>query len=148
PSDSELRTDWWRVFNDPVLNRLVEQAMAANPDLEAAAERFVQARDMMMKARSRRIPQVGLGIGASRNSQSPNTLFRAPDSPLNESDVLGGALASWEPDFWSAIRNATRVELYRAEERAADYGLARLSLQAEIASNYFTLRGFDAQNGI
>ena len=148
PSDGELRTDWWRVYNDPVLNRLEEQAMAANPDLQAAAERFVQARDLMMKARARRIPQVSLGIGASRNSQSPNTLLRAPDPPLNESDVLGGALASWEPDFWSAIRNATRVELYRAEERAADYGLARLSLQAEIASNYFTLRGFDAQNAI
>jgi NodT family efflux transporter outer membrane factor (OMF) lipoprotein len=59
-----------------------------------------------------------------------------------------GGLASWEPDFWSALRNATRVEIYRAEERAADYGLARLSLQAEIASNYFTLRGYDAQAAI
>jgi NodT family efflux transporter outer membrane factor (OMF) lipoprotein len=56
-----------------------------------------------------------------------------------------GGLASWEPDFWSALRNATRVETYRAEERAADYGLARLSLQAELAANYFTLRSYDAQ---
>ena len=44
------------------------------------------------------------------------------------------------------MRRALR--LYRAEERAADYGLARLSLQAEIASNYFTLRGLDAQDAI
>ncbi|MGH7182089.1 MAG: hypothetical protein ACREJN_08940 [Nitrospiraceae bacterium] len=44
----------------------------------------------------------------------------------------------------SAVRNATRVEIYRAEEHAADYELARLSLQAE-SSNYFTLRGYDAQ---
>jgi len=51
PSDGELRQDWWTVYNDPVLNRLVDQAMAANPDLQAAAERFVQARDMMMNAR-------------------------------------------------------------------------------------------------
>src|SRR5574341_973955 len=145
PSDSELRQDWWRIYDDPVLNKLEEQAMAANPDLQAAAERFVQARDMMMMARSRRIPHVGIGFGASDNRQSPNTLFRAPDAPINEADVIGGALASWEPDFWSAIRNATRVELYRAEERAADYGLARLSLQAEIAANYFTLRSYDAQ---
>jgi NodT family efflux transporter outer membrane factor (OMF) lipoprotein len=148
PSDGELRQDWWTLYNDPVLNQLVEQAMEANPDLQAAAERFVQARDMMMMARSRRIPQVGLGLGASNNRQSPNTLFRAPDAPLNEGDVLAGALASWEPDFWSAIRNATRVELYRAEQRAAEYGLARLSLQAEIAANYFILRGYDAQAAI
>ncbi len=148
PSDGELRQDWWKLYNDPVLNGLEEQAMAANPDLQAAAERFVQARDMMMRARSRRIPHVGLGVGASDNKQSADTLFRPPDSPIYDSSVSAGAFASWEPDFWSAIRNATRVETYRAEERAADYGLARLSLQAEIAANYFTLRGFDAQAAI
>lgn len=145
PSDGELRPDWWTLYNDSLLNRLEEQAMAANPDLQATAERFIQARDEMMKARSRRMPQAGLGFGASNNRQSENTLFRPPDSPLRESSVSIGGLASWEPDFWSAIRNATRVETYRAEERAADYGLARLSLQAEIAANYFTLRGYDAE---
>ncbi len=148
PSDGELRQDWWTLYQDPLLNKLEAQAMAANPDLQAAAERFVQARDIMMKVRSRRIPQVGVGFGASNNRQSPDTLFRAPDSPLTESDVLLSGLAAWEPDFWSAIRNATRVEIYRAEQRAAEYGLARLSIQAELAANYFTLRGYDAQNAI
>lgn len=145
PSDDELRPDWWTLYDDALLNRLEEQAMAANPDLQATAERFIQARDEMMKVRSRRMPQVGLGFGASNNRQSENTLFRAPDSPLQDLSVNLGGLASWEPDFWAAIRNATRVETYRAEERAADYGLARLSLQAEIAANYFTLRGYDAE---
>ena len=148
PSDGDLRPDWWTLYQDPLLNKLEAQAMAANPDLQAAAERFVQARDIMMKVRSRRMPQLGVGLGASNNRQSPDTLFRAPDSPLTESDVLMSGLASWEPDFWSAIRNATRVEIYRAEQRAAEYGLARLSLQAELAANYFTLRGYDAQDAI
>jgi multidrug efflux system outer membrane protein len=148
PSDGELRQDWWKLFNDPILNKLEEQAMAANPDLQAAAERFVQARDVMMKARSQYLPRVGLGAGASDNKQSANELFRAPGEPTYESSVSSGGIASWEPDFWSALRNATRVEIYRAEERAADYGLARLSLQAEIAADYFTLRGYDAQNTI
>jgi len=148
PSDGELRPDWWKLYDDPILNKLEEKAMAANPDLQAAAERFVQARDMMMKARSRRIPHVGLGFGASDNRQSENALFRNPDISDTATTVSTGGLASWEPDFWSAIRNATRVEIYRAEERAADYGLARLSLQAEIAANYFTLRGYDAQVAI
>jgi len=148
PSDAELRREWWTVYSDPVLNNLEAQAMAANPDLQAAAERFVQARDIMMKVRSRRIPQVGLGFGASDNKQSANSLFRAPGEPTYDANVAVGALASWEPDFWSAIRNATRAEVYRAEERAADYGLARLSLQAELAADYFTLRGLDAQTAI
>jgi outer membrane protein, multidrug efflux system len=148
PSDGELRSDWWKLYNDPILNKLEEQAMAANPDLQAAAERFVQARDVMMKARSQYIPRIGLGLDTSGNRESIHHLFRPSDVPLYETTVASGGLASWEPDFWSALRNATRVELYRAEERAADYGLARLSLQAEIATNYFTLRSLDAQDAI
>ncbi|WP_447979020.1 efflux transporter outer membrane subunit [Candidatus Nitrospira bockiana] len=148
PSDSELRPDWWRLYNDPVLNTLIEQAMAANPDLQAAAERFVQARDVMMQVRSQRIPQIGLGGKATDSRNHVDTLARDPDIPITGPGVAGSGLASWEPDFWSAIRNATRVETYRAQERAADWGLARLSLQAELAADYFTLRGYDAQAAI
>jgi hypothetical protein len=148
PSDGDLRPDWWTLYDDPALNTLIEQAMAANPDLEAAAERFVQARDMMMKARSQYLPRLGLGFGASDNRASANALFFPRDISQEASSVSLGGLASWEPDFWSALRNATRIETYRAEERAADYGLARLSLQAEIGANYFLLRGYDAQIAI
>ena len=149
PSDHELRPDWWKVFKDPILDSLIDQAMEANPDLHAAAERFVQARDMMMMARSRRIPHLGLGGKATRSRNSVDTtLYKDPDTPLTGGLAAGAGLASWEPDFWAAIRNATRVEIHRAQERAAEWGLARLSLQAEIASDYFTLRGFDAQTAI
>jgi NodT family efflux transporter outer membrane factor (OMF) lipoprotein len=148
PADAELRPDWWKLYDDPVLTKLIEQALAANPDLQAAAERFVQARYVMMKARSQYLPQIGLEFGASHNRQSFERLFRPDNSPLQQGTVDTGGIASWEPDFWSALRNATRVEIYRAEERAADYGLARLSLQAEISSDYFTLRGYDAQAAI
>src|SRR5262245_24105077 len=148
PADGELRQDWWKLYEDPVLDKLIEQAIAANPDLQAAAERFVQARYIMMKARSQYLPQFGLEFGASHNRQSFERLFRPENSPLQQGTMELGAIAAWEPDFWSALRNATRVEIYRAEERAADYGLARLSLTAEIAADYFTLRGYDAQLAI
>ncbi|HXF92435.1 MAG TPA: efflux transporter outer membrane subunit [Nitrospiraceae bacterium] len=148
PSDDALRPDWWKLYDDPVLDSLIEEGMAANADLQAAAERFVQARDVMMKVRSQRIPQIGIGGSASNNRLSDNALFRPPNIDSTQSTVVAEGLASWEPDFWSAIRNATRVEIYRAQERAADYGLARLSLQAEIAADYFTLRGYDAQIAI
>jgi outer membrane protein, multidrug efflux system len=148
PSDGELRQDWWKLYDDALLNSLIEQAMAANPDLQAAAERFVQARDVMMQVRSQRIPQVGVG-GKAADSRNHIDPLRIPgDLALTGPVGVGAGLASWEPDFWSAIRNRTLVETYRAEERAADWGLARLSLQAEIAADYFTLRGYDAQSAI
>lgn len=148
PSDDALRPDWWKLYDDPILNNLIEQGIAANPDLQAAAERFIQARHSMMKARSRYFPQIGFGFGGSNNRQSDNTLFRAPGEPNNDTQVIMDGIASWEPDFWSKLRNEAQARIYRAEERAADYGLARLILQAEIASNYFTLRGLDAQIAI
>ncbi|HZS11417.1 MAG TPA: efflux transporter outer membrane subunit, partial [Nitrospirales bacterium] len=148
PADDELRVDWWRLYDDPILNSLIEQAITVNPDLQAAAERFVQARDVMMQVRSRRIPQIGLGGKAGDSRNHVDALARDPDIPITGPVAAGAGIASWEPDFWSAIRNATRAEIYRAQERAADWGLARLSLQAELAANYFTLRGFDAQAAI
>lgn len=148
PSDAEIRTDWWRLFKDPVLNRLEEQAMAANADLQAAAERFLQARDLMMKARSRMLPQLNLGLGASDNKESEAALFRGPLNPIYDTSVGDRGGASWEPDFWFALRNETKARTYLAQQKAAEFALARLSLQAEIASDYFTLRGYDAQNGI
>jgi NodT family efflux transporter outer membrane factor (OMF) lipoprotein len=148
PSDDAIRPDWWKLYDDPILNGLVEQGLAANPDLQAAAERFVQARNSMMKARSRYFPQLGFEFGASNNRQSDHSLFRAPGEPNSDVQVATQGIASWEPDFWSRYRNAAQAGIYRAEERAADYGLARLILQAEIASNYFLLRGLDAQIAI
>ena len=150
PSDDQLRPDWWKLYGDPVLDKLIEQAIDANPDLQAAAERFVQARDEMMKARSQYLPRLGTGFEASHNRQSDHRLFRPEGEGVHtqEGTLLLGGLAAWEPDFWSRLRNATRAEIYRAEERAADWALARLSLQAEIASNYFMVRGLDAQEAI
>lgn len=148
PSDDALRPDWWKMYGDPVLDKLIDQAMEANPDLQAAAERFVQARNMMMKARAQYLPQVGIEFGGSHNRQSFERLFRPENSPLQQATMELGGLASWEYDLWSALRNTAQVETYRAQERAADWGLARLSLQAEVGANYFLLRGFDAQTAI
>jgi NodT family efflux transporter outer membrane factor (OMF) lipoprotein len=101
-----------------------------------------------MKARSQYFPQLGFEYGGSNNRQSDKTLFRAPGEPDSDTQHIFRGIASWEPDFWSKYRNAAQSKIYRAEERAADYGLARLILQAEIASNYFMLRGLDAQIAI
>ena len=150
PADEGLRPDWWKLYGDPVLDRLVEHAMKANPDLHAAAERFLQARDFMMQARAQYLPQAGISFGGSHNRQSDQRLFRPEGEGVHtqEATMELGGLASWEPDFWSRLRNSTQAEIYNAQERAADYGLAKLSLQAEVAAGYWILRGFDAQTAV
>ena len=150
PADEVLRPDWWKLYGDPVLDRLVEHAMKANPDLHAAAERFLQARDFMMQARAQYLPQAGISFGGSHNRQSDQRLFRPEGEGVHtqEATMELGGLASWEPDFWSRLRNSTQAEIYNAQERAADYGLAKLSLQAEVAAGYWILRGFDAQTAV
>lgn len=146
PADDEIREDWWKLFNDPILNQLEEEAMKSNADLQASAERFLQARDMMLKVRSKLIPNIGVGAGLSNNKQSEEALFKSSNDPTYDKNLTVGSVASWETDFWSAIRNETWAKLYEAESVAAEYALARLSLQAELATDYFTLRGLEVQD--
>ncbi len=149
PADSKDRGEWWKVFNDPVLNELEDKLNANNPELQIAAEWFIQARYEMMKVRSSYLPHVGVGVDYTRNQRTVTDLLHGDidSSPPNSSSSLFG-LASWEPDIWSSLRNATTAQVYKAQESAAQYGAIKLMLQAELASHYFTLRGFDAQNAI
>jgi outer membrane protein, multidrug efflux system len=150
PKDGVLRGDWWTVFDDPVLNRLEEQANRANPDLHVAAETFTQARDMAAEAESGLYPQVGLDASAAKYKSSAHRLWRGHGStgPTYMSSEQYGGTASWEPDFWSKIRNQKRMRYEQAEERAADYALERLSIDSELATDYVALRGLDAQDAV
>jgi NodT family efflux transporter outer membrane factor (OMF) lipoprotein len=147
PSTVALKPDWWTLFDDTVLNGLEQEALANNADLQAAAERFSQSRAIVMEARSDLLPHFGMAFGSSDNKSSADRLFRYK-GPITATDEFYSGLASWEPDIWSGIRNRVRVQKYYAQEQAADYAAARLSLQAELATDYFALRGLDAQHAI
>jgi multidrug efflux system outer membrane protein len=150
PSDTLPRGPWWEGFGDPALDQLEQQATTQNSDLAALAEQYTQARDLAAEARANLFPQVSAGGLLSYNRESRNQPFRQPNSmvpseaPNNE--ILGAA--SWEPDFWSEIRNRTRLQKRLAQSSAALLASARLSLQAELADDYIALRGFDTQSGV
>jgi outer membrane protein, multidrug efflux system len=144
-AESSSRGDWWVLFGDPELNELEDELQHANPTLEAAAETYNQARDLAAEALSQLAPQVGIGGGVSDNKQSANRLFRGGGGPnVQASNEIDGA-ASWEPDFWDAIRNGARAQKRLAQASAADFATARLSLEVALANDYATLRGLDAQ---
>jgi multidrug efflux system outer membrane protein len=141
------RGDWWTLFADAQLNELEDQLGRANPNLDAAADAYAQARSLAAEAQSALSPQVSGNAGTSYNKSSVNRLFRLPNStaPLREASNLWGLAASWEPDFWHALRNSAHAQKRLAQAGAADLATARLSLQAELASDYVAVRGLDAQ---
>jgi multidrug efflux system outer membrane protein len=150
PLDTLPRGPWWEPFGDATLNQVEQQLTAENPDLAAMAEAYTQARDLAAEARSGLLPQVIANGLLSDNKQSQQRLFRPENTnqPIREASNQIGAAASWEPDFWSQIRNSTRAQKRLAQSSAAALAAARLSLQAELANDYIALRGLDRQLAI
>jgi NodT family efflux transporter outer membrane factor (OMF) lipoprotein len=150
PRDTLPRGPWWEAFGDPLLNKLEQQLESENPNLAAYAEQYTQARDLAAIARSRLYPQISANAGVSKNRESQNALFRIPNAqvPLIEPESLFGAGATWEPDFWSQLRNATRQQERLAQSSAALVANARLSLEGQLANYYIALRGLDEQDAI
>src|SRR5580692_9518028 len=139
------RGDWWTLFGDEQLNQLEEQLGRENPTLAVAAEVYTQARDLAAEAQSHLYPQIGVQALVSDNRESAHHLFSSYNQPRQEgSNVIAGT-ASWEPDFWGAVRNGAHAQKRLAQASAADLATARLSLEAELANDYIAMRGDDAE---
>ena len=139
------RGDWWTLFGDEELNQLEEQLGRENPTLAAAAEVYTQARDLAAEAQSHLYPRVGAQALVSENRESEHHLFSSINVPKQEASNVIGGVASWEPDFWGALRNSAHVQKRLAQASAADLATARLSLEAELANDYIAVRGYDAE---
>ncbi len=149
PADTLPRGPWWERFDDPLLDRLEQEATADNPDLAGLYEQYVQARDLAAEARSGLFPQVVGQASTTDNRQSEHRLFRGGGGGLNvQSSNQIEATASWEADFWDRLRNQTRQQKRLAQASAANLASARLILQAELASDYVGLRGLDSQDAV
>jgi NodT family efflux transporter outer membrane factor (OMF) lipoprotein len=137
---------WWEVFNDPVLNRIIEKAYRENLTLRIAAVRVVQARAQLGIAVGNLYPQVQQASGAvtyDRISARGTGLSGAGAAGLGQlsswQDQIG-LNAVWELDFWGKYRRA--IESADAVLRAgiADYETAMVSLTADAAATYIQIR--------
>ena len=153
PQEAVPRGAWWRVFNDPDLDRLEAQAAEANPTLAAATVAYAQARALAAQAQVSVFPDIGGTALATRTRRSDNAPLRGTngDIPNGASEFstrsLGAAIA-WEVDLWGRLRNIAAVAGANSQASAADLESVRLSLQAELANNYMLLRGLDAQHAL
>ncbi len=145
PADFQPRGAWWESFGDPTLNDLQRQLTESNPDLRGAVARFEEARGVAIRARSDIFPSVGARVSANRGKGSANApLSRAlGGTPRAQNDFLAALDLSWEVDLFGRLRNTAAAAGAQAQASAADLGAVTLSLQAELASDYFSLRGAD-----
>jgi NodT family efflux transporter outer membrane factor (OMF) lipoprotein len=164
PKDDALRGKWWEIFNEPELDSLEEKVNVSNQTIASAAANFLAARALVKEARSQYFPTV---------TTNPAITWQRPSATLSSGGTGGSAAsgsgsgtgtgtgtassakgistdytlpfdATWQPDLFGRIRNTVRSAAYGAQASAADLENTRLTIQADVASDYFQLRGQDA----
>jgi NodT family efflux transporter outer membrane factor (OMF) lipoprotein len=141
PKDGAARGKWWEVFNDARLSELETQVAISNQSLAAAFASYQAARAVVKEARSQYFPTVSAAPSVTRSKTPSNasTAGRSGTSTLYSLPLD----ASWEPDLWGSVRNTVRANQYNAQASAAALESLRLSAQADLAVDYYTLRGQD-----
>jgi len=145
PSDGLLTGKWWEIYRDPQLNRLEERITTDNVQLKQALETYLAARDQVAVARANFFPQVSASVTPQGEKYSANApLFNKSSSTVYSDYVIQGQ-ATWEPDFWGRVRRSVEQARANAQASAAEAAGVDLTLHAEMATDYFALRGLDAQ---
>ncbi|RPH42265.1 MAG: hypothetical protein EHM86_02795, partial [Desulfobulbaceae bacterium] len=137
PDDN--RTRWWGLFNDPLLLQLVDQALAANQDLRIAESRIKAARARYLMTEAAADPYLA-AAGLYSHSQRSDTTGSSSNTG-NQDLFQAGFDADWELDIFGGQRRsmeAAAATLSASEENRRD---VLISLEAEVARNYFELRG-------
>jgi multidrug efflux system outer membrane protein len=141
-SDQEYEPRWWRQFDDPVLEELETAAVDANRDVRSALARLDQSRAVFDEDRRLRYPKVTAGAYVDVREQGQPG-FR--DEPVQINTYRAGFDASWELDLFGRVRAAIAAASANAESFEAALAGVRVSVAADIAMNYFELRGIQQQ---
>lgn len=145
PSNPAINAEWWSLFQDPTLDRLVTAALKDNTDLRIAISRVDQADAAAREVGASLFPSLDAQASGSNTHLSEKTATWSVNSP----EILRGrsvaAVLSYELDIWGRIRRAN--EAARANLMASRYArdAVQLSVAGLVASNYLTLRALDAQ---
>jgi NodT family efflux transporter outer membrane factor (OMF) lipoprotein len=145
PQDQALRGKWWEIFGDPELNALEERVDVSNQNLKIAEAQFRQARDLIRINRSSLFPTVSVGPYITGEQTSANAPEPSNKAGQTLADLVLPFDLSYEVDAWGRIHRTIEAARENAQATAADLETARLSIHAELAADYFALRGLDAQ---
>jgi len=141
PGDQTSRGNWWEIFGDPELNKLEGQIASSNENLKVAEARFREARAAIRFNRASQFPTISTSPSASyvkSSDFSPN--FPSKIQQSSKGDFVLPFDLSYELDLWGRVRRSVAAAREEAQATAADYETAKLSLEAELALDYFELR--------
>jgi NodT family efflux transporter outer membrane factor (OMF) lipoprotein len=146
PSDAIARGKWWEIYQDAQLNSLEQQIDVSNQTLKAEQEQFAQARAALRITRSNQFPTVTTDPSATRSHLSRRQLLYNPATESKDYNTFTIPVdVSYEADLWGRVRRSVEASRSEAQATAADLANVNLSLHAELATDYFQLRGLDAQ---
>lgn len=133
---STVDSQWWLAFGDAQLDRLVDQAVAGNPNLQSAQARLARARAATALAEAADRPQLNGSLDLTRQKFSSTYIYPAPlGGSVRETGTLQLS-GSWEIDFFGKNRAALNAALGSANAAAADADAARVLLASNVARNY------------
>jgi len=144
PADTVSRGPWWTLFNDPELNSLEGRVDVSNQTVKKAVAQLQAARAMVNYQHAGFFPTVTAGVAQSRTRYSQNVLGHSL-AGQTVPDYATGVSASWEPDLFGRVRNATLNARDNAQASEADLQSVRLSVASDLAIDYFDLRSLDIQ---
>ena len=144
PADAASRGAWWTVFNDTDLNALEARVDVSNQTVKKAVADLEQARATVNYQHAGFLPTVTAGVAQSRSRISQNKLGSSLAGKTTP-DHQVGVTASWEPDVFGRVRDAVAGAQANADASAADLQAVKLSVTAELATDYFALRSLDTQ---
>ncbi|WP_241293742.1 efflux transporter outer membrane subunit [Burkholderia stabilis] len=144
PADAASRGAWWTVFGDTDLNTLEARVDVSNQTVKKAVADLQQARAMVDYQHAGFLPTVTAGVAQSRARVSQNKLGSSLAGKTTP-DYQAGVAASWEPDVFGRVRDAVTGAQANADASAADLQAVKLSVTAELATDYFALRSLDTQ---
>lgn len=141
--DAEIPAEWWRLFKDPELDQLEAQVAPANQTLAQREAALRQARALVDSAQAGLFPTLSLNADKTRNRASAGAIGLAQGMVYD--NYLTDLQASWEPDLWGAIRRGIEANVASLQASAGQMAATRLTLQSQLAADYYQLRADDTQ---
>ena len=139
-----IPAQWWELYNDPVLNQLIADALARNADVKIAAAQVEEADTVLRQVNASFIPEIDVAALGSRSRVS-NELTIPNASPLVRDERRVAASTSFELDFWGKLRRGSEAARAQALSSAFGREVVTLSLVSTTVQTYFSLRSLDAQ---